>query len=160
MIFVTVGTQLPFDRLIAAVDEWAQRANRNDVFAQIGESTLFPAALEWVRFLDPEETEQYIRGADVIIAHAGIGTIIAALEHNKPLLVLPRLKALGEQRTDHQVATARRFGELGLVKAAENTDELKRMLDELDRVSVSAATMDLSARQEFTDFLYGFLRGA
>src|SRR6185312_9191493 len=33
VIFVTVGTQLPFDRLIMAVDEWAGAAPGRRVFA-------------------------------------------------------------------------------------------------------------------------------
>ncbi len=37
MIFVTVGEQLPFDRLVRAVDEWAA-ASGKEVFAQIGNS--------------------------------------------------------------------------------------------------------------------------
>ena len=36
MIFVTVGTQLAFDRMIKAVDEWAGARGRTDVFAQVG----------------------------------------------------------------------------------------------------------------------------
>ena len=35
MIFATVGTQLPFDRLIAAVDRWAGTRPGREVFAQI-----------------------------------------------------------------------------------------------------------------------------
>ena len=37
MIFVTVGTDSPFDRLMQVVDEWAAASGRTDVFAQIGE---------------------------------------------------------------------------------------------------------------------------
>lgn len=40
MIFVTVGTQVQFDRLIRTVDEWAGARARSDIFAQIGPSTI------------------------------------------------------------------------------------------------------------------------
>jgi hypothetical protein len=36
MIFVTVGTQGQFDRLIRTVDEWADARGRTDLFAQTG----------------------------------------------------------------------------------------------------------------------------
>lgn len=36
MIFVTVGHQTPFDRLIRLVDRWAEENMRHDLFAQIG----------------------------------------------------------------------------------------------------------------------------
>ena len=56
MIFVTVGTQLPFDRMIRVVDEWVAQTGRRDVFAQIGDASYTPSATQWVRFLTPDET--------------------------------------------------------------------------------------------------------
>ena len=35
MIFVTVGAQLPFDRLVDTVDAWAGRKGDTEVLAQI-----------------------------------------------------------------------------------------------------------------------------
>ncbi len=37
MIFVTVGFQLGFDRLIKAMDNWCQSSGHEDVFGQLGE---------------------------------------------------------------------------------------------------------------------------
>ena len=50
MIFVTVGTQLPFDRLIRAVDNWAKAAGRRDVFAQIGPASYRPLHIDSADF--------------------------------------------------------------------------------------------------------------
>lgn len=124
MIFVTVGTQLPFDRMIRAVDEWAAESGRRDVFAQIGDGGYTPAAIEWVRFLTPDETACRLQEADLIVAHAGMGTIISALQMKKPIVVFPRRAELGEHRNDHQLATAKRFGERGLVWVVENVSTL------------------------------------
>ncbi len=55
VIFVTVGSQEPFDRLIRAVDEWAGLRARSDVFAQIGGSDLRPQHIEFTQFLEPSE---------------------------------------------------------------------------------------------------------
>ena len=46
--------------------------------------------------------------AAAIVAHAGMGTILTALETGKRLLVMPRRAALGEHRNDHQLATVSR----------------------------------------------------
>lgn len=43
MIFVAVGTQLPFDRLIRTVDRWAQSSGEPGV-AQIADGTYQPQA--------------------------------------------------------------------------------------------------------------------
>lgn len=109
---------MPFDRLIRWADAWAERSGRSDVIAQIGPSQLTPAHLRFQPLLEPDEFRRHVREADALIAHAGMGSIITALELGKPILVVPRLGRLGETRNDHQVATAQRFEGEGLVLAA------------------------------------------
>ena len=135
MIFVTVGTQLPFDRLISAVDEWAGVQRGRQVFAQVGPTELEPRYIEHQSFVSPSECRERMVGAKAIVAHAGMGTILGALELGKPVLVLPRRAALGEHRNDHQLATARRFRELGKVTTAFDENELSVKLDELDSLA-------------------------
>ena len=135
MIFVTVGTQLPFDRLITAVDEWVGRAEPvNHVFAQIGPTELRPRHVEWQAFIGPHECRRRMREADVIVAHAGKGTIHSALALGKPLVVMPRRAALGEHRNEHQLATARWLAESRGVSVAFDERELVHKLDALDRL--------------------------
>lgn len=110
-LFLTVGAQMPFDRLVEAVDQWAKDHPAHDIVAQIGESELTPAHIEWRSFLQPAEFEAACDKADAMIGHAGIGTLFAALERGKPLLIMPRESARRETRNDHQIATARHFQE-------------------------------------------------
>lgn len=131
MIFVTVGTDLPFNRLVRVVDEWAQATGRRDVFAQIGETDWQPAHIEWRRFLQPPEFAKRFAEAEVVVAHAGMGTILSALQWEKPILVMPRLASLGEQRNEHQLATAKNLSELGKINVAMHDAELRAMLDGL-----------------------------
>lgn len=129
MIFVTVGTQLPFDRLIAAVDRWAKNSGRNDIFAQTGEGRFQPSHMSWEQKLTPGECRRCVDEAEIIVAHAGMGTIISAIEAGKPLVILPRLLEFGEHRNDHQVATCERFAEWPNVFVAANADELPLMIE-------------------------------
>ncbi|MFH0909942.1 MAG: glycosyltransferase [Planctomycetota bacterium] len=131
MIFVTVGAQMPFDRLIRLVDEWAGRRGRTDVFAQIGRAGYRPRHIRWADFLTPEAFREHAMAADAIVSHAGMGTILSALELSKPLLVFPRLASQRETRSDHQTATARAWSERGALQAALSEAEL---LDALDRI--------------------------
>jgi UDP-N-acetylglucosamine transferase subunit ALG13 len=131
MIFVTVGTDLPFDRLVRVVDEWAQANQRADVFAQIGETDWKPAHIAYSKFLQPPEFTKRFSSASVIVAHAGMGTILSALQWEKPILVMPRRATLGEQRNEHQLATARRLSELGKVTVAMDEAELRERLERL-----------------------------
>lgn len=131
MIFVTVGTQLPFDRLVRAVDEWAGRVGRRDVVAQIGDSEFKPVHIRYQQHVTPREFSQHVADAECIVSHAGMGTILSALGTGTPLLVMPRRAALGEHRNDHQLATARRIREMGRIMVAMEDAELPGLLDGL-----------------------------
>lgn len=129
MIFVTVGSAEPFDRLIRAVDGWAGARARRDVFAQIGEATYVPANIEHLRFMSPADFRQRVNEAGLIVAHAGMGSIITALEAKKPILVMPRREHLRETRNDHQVATVKHFAQRRSVIVAWNESDLMAKLD-------------------------------
>lgn len=131
MIFVTVGHQMPFDRLVTAVDAWAGTRGRQDVFAQIGTTTLKPQHLQFADKIEPAEFKQRMAAATAVVAHAGMGTILTALECGTPILVMPRLGRLQETRNDHQVATAERFKALGRVVVAMDENELPAAMDRL-----------------------------
>jgi UDP-N-acetylglucosamine transferase subunit ALG13 len=114
MIFLTVGTQFPFDRLVRAVDEAAGRNGFDEqIFAQVGTGSYRPKNFEAVPSLAKEIFDERLYEADSIISHAGIGTITMALEHNKPLLVMPRLARYDDVVNDHQLALAEKFEQLG-----------------------------------------------
>lgn len=138
MIFVTVGTQLPFDRLVSTVDKWAQLRGRSDLFAQIGPSRLRPKYIRWCEFLDAGQFEQMAAQAEAIVSHAGTGTIITALDLGKPILVMPRRAALRETRSDHQVATVKWLQSRAGVIVAMDETELMARLDELPQVVINA----------------------
>lgn len=136
MILVTVGTDLPFDRMVKVIDDWARRNNRQDVFAQIGEGGWEPEHIRFSNFLEPVEFTRFFKTASVIISHAGMGTILSALHHGKPILVMPKRASLGEHRSEHQVATAKRMKELGNVNVAFDESELRERLDHLDQLAM------------------------
>lgn len=129
MIFVTVGTQLPFDRLVAAVDDWAENHRDEAVIAQIGDCNRPPRNLDWVQSIDQIQFRKLMHDANLIVSHAGMGTIFMAMELKKPLIVMPRRADLGEHRNEHQLATARHLSELDLITVAEDACEMVRLLD-------------------------------
>lgn len=138
MIFVTVGTQLPFDRLIRALDKWAGRGSHPDIFAQIGPSAYRPENMRYCKFLDAPQFREYIAQASLVIAHAGMGSIITALELGKPILVMPRRAGLGEHRNDHQLMTARHFIQQGRIHVAFHETELIELLNHQRLMPLSA----------------------
>ncbi len=156
MIFVTVGTQLPFDRLISTVDAWAGRTGRRDILAQIGPSQICPQFIEYRPFFSPPEFSQHFTAAELVIAHAGMGSIISAMSQGKPILVMPRSAILHEHRNDHQISTARRFREMGRIMVAMDEHELEAQLNRLESIPVASWT-GLYASPELLDAVRAFI---
>ena len=156
MIFVTVGAQMPFDRLIRAVDEWAALRGRSDIFAQIGASDYRSKAINATRFIDPPEFRKRVEAAKVIVAHAGMGTIITALEHGKPIIVMPRRGNLRETRNDHQVATVRHLAKQDRVVVAFDELQLIERLDQFESLR-EATRIDAHASSHLIGALRNFI---
>ncbi len=134
MIFLTLGTQLPFDRLVKAMDDWCGKTGYKDVVAQIIVSEpdgYHPQHIDWVTHLAPSVYARTIKAADVIVAHAGMGSIITAMTHTKPIILLPRKAGLGEHRNDHQMATVERFRDRPGIYVANTEKELPALLERL-----------------------------
>ena len=133
MILLTMGTYpAPFDRMVKAVDElWHEGLIGEEVFAQIGYSDYVPKYLKYERLMEKEAFDICLASASALIGHAGMGTITLALEHGKPLLVMPRMRKYHEHVNDHQVGTAHKFEELGHVLAAYEVKELPGKIAQL-----------------------------
>jgi len=130
MIFLTVGTQFSFDRLVRAIDEVVdQSLFEDEIYAQIGTSSYKPRNFEAVLSLESDVFAKYMREASCIISHAGMGTITMALENRKPLLVMPRLKKYGEVVNDHQLDIVRKFEQDGFIMAAYEVEQLPEKLN-------------------------------
>jgi len=108
LIFVTIGSMFPFDRLIRAMDDWAAaQPEPVELVAQIGEGSYRPAHMRWVPSLARADYAGTVAAAELVVAHAGMGSVITAGEHGKPIVLLPRLGSRGEHTNDHQLDTAR-----------------------------------------------------
>ena len=127
MIFVTIGTQAPFDRLIEAVDKIAPSVNEK-IIAQALKGSYIPKNIEVIDFISPDKFSEYFNSASLVIAHAGMGTILSALTTQKPLIIFPRKASLGEHRNEHQLATAKRLEKLNLVNVAYDIKDIEPML--------------------------------
>ncbi|MGF1766063.1 hypothetical protein L4D06_01550 [Enterovibrio makurazakiensis] len=96
---------MPFDRMIDIVNQWAKENSLKNIVAQIGRSSQQFDYITCNEDFPPNEFQQKIEQADVVIGHAGMGTILTCLEIGKPLLIMAREGSLKETRNDHQIAT-------------------------------------------------------
>jgi UDP-N-acetylglucosamine transferase subunit ALG13 len=122
VIFVSVGTnEARFDRLVQAVEPLAAA---EEVVVQHGPSPVRPAGATCVDYLSFEEMTEHIQRARLVVMHAGVGSILAALANGVRPLVVPRLHRFGEAVDDHQLTFGRRVHAEGLVELVEDPDAL------------------------------------
>ena len=165
MIFLTIGTHEPFDRLIRAVDDWCgRRPGRQELFGQITEprsGSYRPQHFEWVSRLTPTEYSDRVRQSDLIVSHAGMGSIITALHGGKPIVVMPRRGHLHETRNDHQFTTVKMLRDRAGIYVAEDETRLAAVMDAAltDIGTAAGPRLPALAEESFTDALRAFLTG-
>ncbi|MCI2285469.1 hypothetical protein L3081_21325 [Colwellia sp. MSW7] len=69
MIFITTGTQFPFERLLKIMDEWAQENSETEVIAQVGLTEFKSKFIESYDYLTPVIYESYVKKANVLVGH-------------------------------------------------------------------------------------------
>ncbi len=160
-VFVSVGTMMPFDRLVRAMDEWAAANPDVPVEIQIGSGKYEPVHAKFARMVSAADYRQRVADARLFVAHAGIGSILSAIQAGKPLLMLPRLRAMGEHNTDHQLATAKDLGARpGLHVAADAADLQHRVSAMLADRAAPPAPIPRFADRAFTDRIRAFIDAA
>jgi UDP-N-acetylglucosamine transferase subunit ALG13 len=125
MIFVTIGTAEPFDRLVRAADTLQLD---EEVVIQCGLARVQPTNARAVQFIPFDEFRDYIRRARVVVSAAGVGTVMTVLMEGKEPVVVPRLRRHREAADDHQLVFARQVAQAGLVTLVEDENRLAEVI--------------------------------
>lgn len=119
-VVVTVGTELwPFPRAVEAVLRLGPVA---EVVWQTGSTVVRHAGRLLPQWLPAEELHGAIAAADVVVTHAGVGSVLACLHQGTVPVVLPRRARHGEHIDDHQLQFARLLEQRGLAVVADPDD--------------------------------------
>ncbi|MFQ6010411.1 MAG: PssE/Cps14G family polysaccharide biosynthesis glycosyltransferase [Candidatus Aenigmatarchaeota archaeon] len=154
MIFVTVGTpKYDFSRLIKKMDEVAKKKN---IFMQIGNTKYVPVNCKYKRFLSRKEFENRIKKSEVIVTHAGVGSIIDVLNAKKPIVVVPRRKKLGEHVNDHQMDITKEFEKRGLIIACYDVSGIEHSIRKSRKLKPPKRNKE---RERLLNTLETFLKG-
>jgi UDP-N-acetylglucosamine transferase subunit ALG13 len=129
--FVSVGNATQsFQRLLDAVCEIAANLPQ-PVVVQYGSLSDFNCKhCQCVAFMDMQEFESQVAEADLLILHAGAGSVINAIKAGKVPIVMPRRVKLGEHIDDHQLEFARELSKAGSVVLCEDTSFLSSAVTE------------------------------
>lgn len=127
MILVTLGTQaFPFDRLLREVDGFPD----DEIVVQCASGGMRPERAIWHDKLSFDELVALVSRSRAVVSHAGVGSVLTALDHGRRPVVVPRLRQFGEAVDDHQVEFARRLAKASLVTLVEDPSELPSVLAE------------------------------
>jgi UDP-N-acetylglucosamine transferase subunit ALG13 len=129
LILLSLGThQQPFTRALDLVEPLARGGT--ELVVQHGSTPPRPEMPNstWVRFMAFAEVVEAMGRADSVICHAGVGTIVTALQAGHTPVVLPRMARLGEHVDDHQLDIATRFAERGLIRCVSAETDLALLL--------------------------------
>lgn len=133
MVFVTLGTQdKTFERLIEAVENQVKKQNiKEEVIVQAGSTKYVSDFVKIIPYMNESEFHDYMKKADIIITHGGVGTIIEGIEMKKKMIVAPRLAKYGEHVNDHQVQIVENFEKSGYILAVYDLEKLDLVLAKL-----------------------------
>ena len=129
MILVTLGTQdRSFIRLLKEIDEQIKKKHIKDrVVAQIGYTEFKSKRMEIHDYFTMEEFNKYMKEADVVITHGGVGSVLGALDKNKKVIAFPRLAKYKEHVNDHQIQMVNTLAKNGYILTGR-VSELGKLL--------------------------------
>jgi len=96
-VLVTVGSS-SFDSLVCAVDSIANLFPNYEFTFQISNGKHTPTNGDFFSFSN--SFSQYIDNADIIITHAGAGTVFELLEKHKKCIVIPNYERIDQHQSD------------------------------------------------------------
>lgn len=105
--FISIGNALqPFDRFAKIICQ-AKPFLPKPIFIQSGNTVFDCNEVTIEKYISLESFIKKIYYSNVVIMHAGAGSIIHALQCNKTPIVMPRKKKYNEHIDDHQVELAK-----------------------------------------------------
>lgn len=127
MIFATVGSHptYEFNRLLSALEQVP-----DELIVQHGPGKPPTGALEAVAFMPFEDMLAHMRRASAVVSHAGVGSILCALQAGHIPVVMAREARFGETVDDHQVELARALAPTGRIVPVQAAGELPTALAE------------------------------
>ncbi len=140
-ILVSIGSmkEKKFTRFFRILDELCEEGiiNGEQMIAQVGFDNYRSKYYKCFDMIDDDSFKKMIEEADLVIAHAGTGTVTSSIKRGKKVIIFPRLAEYEEHYDDHQLELADLFTAKGYVLQARNKEELRKCILEIDSFTPS-----------------------
>lgn len=149
MVLVSVGTQKQqFTRIFQMVENSIVLKN-DEIVAQTGNTKFESKRIKMLPSIDNNKFNEYIKKADFVICHGGVGTIFNALENGKRILVVPRLGKYKEHINDHQLEVAGQLEKEGYLILYKDGEDFDKYVNKLKKFNPKKYVLD----EKFLDIL-------
>ena len=131
-VLVTVGTVMPFDRMVDGVCKLKNEGKiSSEVAAQIGESEKDFQGIESFPSCEFEELNDRMAKADISICHGGSGSILGSLKAGCRVIAMARKQEFGEHYDDHQLDITKAFLDMDLIEVAKDENDIERAIKDI-----------------------------
>ena len=135
-VLVAIGSmaEKKFTRLFKILDALCEEGvlDGSQLTAQVGFDHYQSKYYACFDMIADEDFKRLIDEADLIIAHAGTGTVTSSIKRGKKVIIFPRLAEYDEHYDDHQLDLADLFTGQGYVLQARTKDELRDCIEHID----------------------------
>ena len=138
-VFITLGTIRPyrFDRLVESVLTLFD-PDETDFLWQLGVTHRTDLPGDSSDYMDAAEFDAAVSSSDLVVTHAGAGTLIGLLDAGVRPLVMARLSEHGEHVDDHQTQIAKLLESADLVTRIESLSSTEHLASVVSRRVVRA----------------------
>lgn len=137
------------------MDEIAGKIDE-EVIMQIGYTEYEPVNAEWFKFKDIDDIKEYYKKANIIVAHAGAGTLLDSFSFKKFVVTVPRRKKYGEHIDDQQLELTEVLEESGKVLAVFDIENLDSAIIKALKTDNTALKIDKSLSNYLNEFIRSF----
>ena len=131
MILVTLGTQKEqFTRLLNYIEN---SKIKDEIIVQAGHTKYDSKKMKIFDFIPYEEMDKYIEKADLVITHAGTGSVLTPLKRGKKIIVCARDMKYDEHVDNHQKELVEVFAGEGYVLELNEDIKLDNLMKEIKK---------------------------
>lgn len=137
MILVILGTQdKPFTRLLESLESQISEGKiQDEVVVQKGLTSFKSEHMKMFDLIPMDEFDQLLNEADLVITHAGVGSILGALMKRKRVIACAREAKYGEHTNDHQLEILAQFASMGYLLPCYDFSDLSNMIENIEDFS-------------------------
>ena len=151
--FISVGNaKQHFSRLLNVIESLVDQLPR-PILIQAGHTPINSKHCDVVDFIAMDTFTQYMHDAELLILHAGAGSLLHAIKANKFPIVVPRRASFNEHVNDHQFAFAKMLDLEGRAFCVEDPNDLATAIQILQQKKSLAKEQYPSRAMDVIDHL-------